>query len=189
MYRKRILQIYIILKLKSENYFLTDEFNERLVRHRKNIYKRKLTIIAMDDFLNQYDMLSDDLKERAIGVLSILQTTKYIENYGIRLNDREDKIAIKICGLEILLAQHLVIPALVLYNICTDKKNSNIINFVTNTGFGLMTPERIRSKEGMASTIKLKDYGFSTLYEMEQYRQDHKMTDIQEVLESKGWKT
>ena len=64
MYRKRILQTYIILKLKSENYFLTDEFNERLVRHRKNIYKRKLTIIAMDDFLNQYDMLSDDLKER-----------------------------------------------------------------------------------------------------------------------------
>ena len=120
--------------------------------------------------------------------MSILQTTKYIENYGIRLNDREDKIAIKICGLEILLAQHLVIPALVLYNICTGKKNSNIINFVTNAGFGLMTPERIRSKEGMASTIKLKDYGFNTLYEMEQYRQDHKMADIQEVLESKGWK-
>lgn len=52
---------------------------------------------------------------------------------------------------------------------------------------GSMTPERISSKEEMASTIKLEDYGFTTLYEMEKYRQDH-MTDIQQVLESKGWK-
>ena len=43
----------MVLKNKQNNYFLPDEFNEMLVRHRKNIYKRKLTIAAIDDFLNQ----------------------------------------------------------------------------------------------------------------------------------------
>ena len=41
----------MVLKKKERNYFLPDEFDERLLRHRKNIYKRKLTIVAMDDFL------------------------------------------------------------------------------------------------------------------------------------------
>ena len=118
----------------------------------------------------------------------MLQTAKYLENYGMRLNDREGRIIIKICGLKITLAQHLVIPALMLYNITADEENTNVINFVTNAGMGSMTPERIRSKEERASTIKLEDYGFNTLYEMEQYRRDHKMADIQKVLESKGWK-
>ena len=78
---------------------------------------------------------------------------------------------------------------MVFYEIKADKENTNVLNLATNAGMGSMTPERIRSKEGISSTIKLKDYGFNTLYEMEQYRQDHKMADIQKVLESKGWKT
>ena len=150
--------------------------------------KRKLTIIATDDFLNQYDVLSDELKDKAIAVLSVLQTAKYPENYGTPLYNRDNKTLLKMCGLKITLAQHLVIPALMLYNITADEENTNVINFVTNAGMGSMTPERIRSKEERASTIKLEDYGFNTLYEMEQYRRDHKMADIQKVLESKGWK-
>ena len=178
----------MVLKNKQNNYFLPDEFNELLVRHRKNIYKRKMTIIATDDFLEEHNALSDELKDIAITVLSVLQTVKYLENYGTPLYDREDKIIVKICGLEILLAQHLVIPALMLYSVKRDKGNSNVIKLVPNAGMDSMTPEKIKSEEEMASTVKLEDYGFNTLYEMEQYRQDHKMTDIQQVLESKGWK-
>ena len=178
----------MVLKNKHDNYFLPDEFNELLVKHRKNIYKRKMTIIATDDFLEEHNILSDELKDIAITVLSVLQTVKYLENYGTSLYDREDKIIVKICGLEILLAQHLVIPALMLYSIKRDNGNSNVINLVPNAGMGSMTPEKIKSEEEMASTIKLKDYGFTTFYEMEKYRQDHKMDDIQKVLESKGWK-
>ena len=77
----------------------------------KTSNKRKLTIVATNDFLNQYNILSDELKDKAIAVLSVLQAAKYPE-----------------------------------------------------------------------------DYGFNTLYEMEQYRQDHKIVDIQEVLESNEWK-
>ena len=178
----------MVLKNKHDNYFLPDEFNELLVSHRKNIYKRKITIIATDDFLEEYDVLSDELKDIAITVLSVLQTVKYLENYGAKLYDREGKIIIKMCGLKIILAQHLAIPALMFYSIKADKENSNGINLVMNAGFGSMTPERIKSREEVASTVKLEDYGFNTLYEMEQYRQDHKMTDVQQVLKSKGWR-
>ena len=178
----------MVLKKKEKKYFLPDEFNERLVRHRKNIYKRKLTIAATDDFLNQYDVLSDELKDKAIAVLSVLQAAKYPENYGTSLHDRDNKILLKICGLKIILVCDSVFSSLVFYEIKADKANTNVLNLATNAGMGSMTPERIISKEGISSTIKLKDYGFNTLYEMEQYRQDHKMADIQEVLESKGWK-
>ena len=178
----------MVLKKKERNYFLPDEFNERLLRHRKNIYKRKLTIVATDDFLNQYDVLSDELKDKAIAVLSVLQMTKYPENYGTSLHDKDHKILINTCGLKIILVHNSILSSLVFYEIKASKENNNVLNLATNAGMGSMNPERIKMKEHTASTIKMEKYGFSTLYEMEKYRRDHKMADIQKVLESKGWK-
>ena len=119
----------------------------------------------------------------------MLQAAKYPENYGTSLHDREDKIIVKMCGLKIILVHNSILASLVFYEIKADKENTNILNLSTNACMDSMTPERISSKEEMASTIKLEDCDFTTLYEMEQYRQDHKMADIQQVLESKGWKT
>ena len=178
----------MVLKKKERNYFLPDEFDERLLRHRKNIYKRKLTIVATDDFLKQYDVLSDELKDKAIAVLSVLRTAKYPENYGMPLYDKDDKTLVKICGLKITLVHDSVLSSLVFYSIKADEENTNVLNLATNAGVGSMNPAQIKSEEFVASTIKLEDYGFNTLYEMEQYRQEHKMADIQEVLEFKGWK-
>ena len=128
------------------------------------------------------------MKDKTIAVLSVLRTAKYPENYGTSLYNKDNKILINICGLKITLVHDSVLSSLVFYSIKANKENTNVLNLATNAGMGSMNPAQIKSKEGIASTIKLKDYGFNTLYEMEQYRRDHKMADIQEVLESKGWK-
>ena len=172
---------------KDRILFLPDEFHERLVLYRKDAYKYKRTIITTDEFLKEFDSLTDDLKEKAIVVLPLIYKSKIPDIYADTYNDKGNAI-IDIAGLEITCSYDPVFPSISLFHIRASKTQTNAVTLVNNAGFGRMFPNGIKQVEDLFSISDMQTHEFKTVYEMEQYRQDNNMKDIREVLKSKGWK-
>ena len=172
---------------KDQTLFLPDEFHERLVSYRKDAYKYRRTIIVNDEFLKEYDSLSDNLKEKAIVVLPLIYKSKIPTVYK-KIYNNDGNAIIDIAGLEIICSYDPIFPTISLFHIQASKIQTNEITLVDNTGFGNMYPEGIKQVEDFFAISDMKTHEFKSVYEMEQYRQDNDMKDIREVLESKGWK-
>lgn len=168
---------------KDVEYFTPDLFSKRLAEHRKKHYKHERTITATKAFLNHYDMMSDEQKERAISTLAVIQNAKIPKTYGLLASDGIRFVA-DICGLRIVYYYDAVLQSLMLYHISPGKSPTDHINVSNKTEFGNLSRKQIALEEEMLDfTPYTIMHGFASLYEMEQCRKQKNLESIKDLVD------
>ena len=149
-----------------------EKFNERLYSHRKECFAVKKYVCTSERFFDAFNALSDDEKERAGMVMTMLQNSKIPELYGTIIEE-PDAYFVDMCGLVIVYSYNEAADTLSFYDITNGGKSGKYtLSLLHNADLGDATREYVEMREDLITAAKriLPERGFESIVALSAFR-------------------